>query len=92
MQGCRCDANVIPLAQGLSLQPGEFYSIGRAGARPDADYVHCLSCHLSMRRCVGLLQSARSVTGTVTYGPFLALPSLRGWGLHLCMMVMVLRP
>ena len=30
-QGCRCDSNVVPLAQGLGLQPGQFYTLGRAG-------------------------------------------------------------
>ncbi|CAL5226848.1 g9714 [Coccomyxa viridis] len=29
--GCRCDSNVVPLAQGLGLQPGQFFTIGRAG-------------------------------------------------------------
>ena len=31
-QGCRCDSGVIPLAQGIGLQPGQFYTAGRAGA------------------------------------------------------------
>ncbi|CAK0780045.1 hypothetical protein CVIRNUC_004922 [Coccomyxa viridis] len=29
--GCRCDANVQSLAQGLGIQPAGFYTLGRAG-------------------------------------------------------------
>ena len=35
-QGCRCDSGVVPLAQGIGLQPGQFYTAGRAGAPSDA--------------------------------------------------------
>ena len=31
LQGCRCDANVQSLAQGLGIQPAGFYTLGRAG-------------------------------------------------------------
>ena len=30
-QGCRCDANVEALAQGLGIQPSGFFTLGRAG-------------------------------------------------------------
>ena len=35
MQGCRCDANVEALAQGLGIQPSGFFTLGRAGRSPD---------------------------------------------------------
>lgn len=31
LQGCRCDANVVALAQGLGIQPAGFSTLGRAG-------------------------------------------------------------
>ena len=53
MQGCRCDSGVVPLAQGIGLQPGQFYTAGRAGehhvALPDMSWRwgKCLSAGMS---------------------------------------------